>query len=207
MASDAVTLLDELGVEQAHLAGVSLGGMVAQEVALGFPERVARLVLASTTGGFRSPDQIPTKGLRRLLEATFRSLRPGSDPEHQVSAFLRMAASEDFAAQCRPGDEAWACIAAMLQDPASQRGSALQLLAAMRHSSWSRLDQLRMPVQIHHGLEDALIPFAAGRELKRRIPGARLDIHPGTGHGLLERTEEVTATNIAFYAEHEEEVL
>ena len=192
MASDAVAVLDGLGVEQAHVGGASLGGMVAQELALEFPDRVRSLILVSTTGGFRRLDLAPGKALLHLFETTLRSRRTGSDPEGRVGEFLCMTASEDFAAQCRPGDEAWDAVAAMLEDPASQRGSALQLLASIRHSSWSRLGQLSMPVQIHHGAQDPLIPVAAGRELARRIPGARCEIHPGAGHGLFERTEEVS---------------
>jgi 3-oxoadipate enol-lactonase len=203
MAGDAVAVLDELGVERAHVSGASLGGMVAQELALEFPERVSTLVLGSTTGGFRRLDLAPRKELLDIFEATLRLLRPASDPERRVSDFLCTVASEDFARQCRPGDEAWDTVAAMLEDQTSQRGSALQLLACMRHSTWSRLPRLRMPVQVHHGSQDPLIPPAAGRELARRIPGARFEIHAGAGHALFERTEEVSESILAFLVDCE----
>jgi 3-oxoadipate enol-lactonase len=203
MAGDAVAVLDELGVERAHVGGASLGGMIAQEIALEFPERVSTLVLSSTTGGFRRLDLAPRKRLLHTFEATLRLLRPASDPERRVSDFLCTVASEDFAAQCRPGDETWDTVAAMLQDPASQRGSALQLLACMRHSTWSRLPRLSMPVQVHHGSQDPLIPPAAGRELAQRIRGARFEIHAGAGHALFERTEEVAESILAFLARSE----
>jgi 3-oxoadipate enol-lactonase len=203
MARDAAAVLDELGVEQAHVGGASLGGMIAQELALEFPERVSALVLASTTGGFRRLDLALGKGLPRILEAALRSLGGGSDPERRVSDFLCLAASEEFAAQCRPGDETWETVAAMLEDPATERGLALQLLAGIRHSTWSRLPRLSVPVQVHHGSQDPLVPLAAGRELARCIPGARLEIHPGAGHGLFERTEDVSESILAFLAECE----
>jgi pimeloyl-ACP methyl ester carboxylesterase len=203
MAGDAVAVLDELGVEQAHVGAASLGGMIAQELALEFPERVSSLVLLATTGGFRRLDSASPEGLLHILEALLRSLRPGGDPERRVRDFLCMAASEDFAAQCRPGDETWETVAAMLEEPASQRGLALQLLAGMRHSTWSRLPQLSMPVQVHHGTEDPLVPLAAGRELARRIRGARFELHPGAGHGLFERTDEAGERILAFLAECE----
>jgi pimeloyl-ACP methyl ester carboxylesterase len=115
-----------------------------------------------------------------------------------------MAASDDFAARCRPGDEAWDTVAAMLEDQTSQRGLALQLLAGVRHSTWSRLPGLTMPVQVHHGTEDPLMPFAAGRELARRIPGAQLVVHEGAGHALvLERPEECRESILAFLGECE----
>ena len=203
MAGDAVAVLDDLGVERAHVGGASLGGMIAQEIALEFPERVSTLVLSSTTGGFRRVELAPRKGLLDIFAAPLRSLRPAGDPEQRVSDFLCMVASEDFAAQCRPGDEAWDTVAATLEDPISQRGFALQLLACIRHSSWSRLPRLTMPVQVHHGSQDPLVPLAAGRELARRIPGARFVVHEGTGHALFERTEEVAETILAFFADYE----
>jgi 3-oxoadipate enol-lactonase len=201
MACDAVAVMEELGVEQAHVSGASLGGMVAQELALEFPERVSKLVLASTTAGFRRLDLASATGLPHVFEALLRSLHPASDPDERVRDFLCTAASEDFAAECRPGDEAWDTVAAMFEDPTSQPGLALQLLAAARHSTWPRLARLDMPVQVHHGSEDLLIPLAAGGEGGRRIPHARFEIHVGAGHALFERTEEVSEAVLAFLAE------
>jgi 3-oxoadipate enol-lactonase len=201
MARDVVAVMDELGIEQAHVSGGSLGGMVAQELALEFPDRVSKLILASTTGGFRRLDTASATGLPHVFQALFRSLHPASDPDQRVRDFLCTAASEDFAAECGPGDEAWDTIAAMFEDPNSRRGLALQLLAAARHSAWSRLPRLDMPVRVHHGSEDLLIPLAAGRELARRIPRARFEIHVGAGHALFERTEEVSEAVLAFLGE------
>jgi 3-oxoadipate enol-lactonase len=204
MAADAVAVLDELDVERAHVGGASLGGMIAQELALEFPERVRTLVLGCTTGGLPRLDLVPRRGLLHIVEAALRSLRPGSDPEQRVKDFLCTVVSEDFAAQCRPGDETWTTVAAMLEDPTSQRGLAMQLLACVRHSTWSRLPRLTMPVQVHHGTEDPFMPFAAGRELARRIPDARLVVHEGAGHApWLERPDEGGQSILAFLAESE----
>lgn len=200
MASDAIAVLNALGVDRAHVGGASLGGMVAQELVLAFPDRVSSLVLISTSGGFRHRASASPKGLLRILETASRSVRAGADPDRRVSDFLCMATSADFAARCQPGDEIWDTVAATLEDPASQRGIALQLLAGMRHSTWSRLPRLRIPVQVHHGSDDALIPPAAGRELARRIPGARFEVHTGAAHALFERMEEVGESIITFLA-------
>jgi 3-oxoadipate enol-lactonase len=200
MAADAVAVLDELGVEKVHVGGASLGGMIAQELALEFPERVRSLVLQSTTGGLRSLHLSPRIGLQRLVAALSQLLAGGSDPEQRVSDFLCTVASPEFAAQCRPGDESWEAAAAMLECPGSQRGLALQLLAGMRHSTWSRLPRLKIPVLIHHGSQDALIPLAAGRALARRIAGARFEVHVGAGHGIFEYLEEVGQMNLSFLA-------
>ena len=198
MARDAVAVLDDLGVERAHVGGASLGGMIAQELALEFPARVASLVLLSTTGGIGRLGWARPRAVAHVLDAALRSLRGGGDPERAVRDFLRMAASEQFADECRPGDEIWETVAAMLEDPGTQLGVALQLVACLRHSSWGRLSRLTMPVQIHHGTDDPLIPLAAGRELARRIPDARFELHPGAGHALFERTYDVGERIIAF---------
>ena len=97
MAADAVAVLDELEIERAHVGGASLGGMIAQEIALEFPERVGTLVLLSTTGGFPLLDFAPRRGLLQRLEAVLRSWWPASDPEQRIRGFLCVAASEDFA--------------------------------------------------------------------------------------------------------------
>lgn len=211
MAADTVAVLDELEIECAHVGSASLGGMIAQEVALDFPERVATLVLLSTTGGvprreLSRLDVVPQRGLLEVLKAAVRSWRRAADPDQRIRDFLCMATSEDFAAECRPGDEAWAAVAAMLEDPISQRGYVMQLLAAIRHSTWSRLPRLTMPVQVHHGTEDRIVPFAAGRELALRIPGARFEVHEGAGHGILERLDEVGERILGFLGEAERRV-
>lgn len=200
MANDAVAVLDALEIERAHVQGASLGGMVAQELALELPERVASLVLVSTTGGLPRLDLLPRRGLLVIGESVLRSWLP-SDPEQRIKDFIRMATSEDFVAQTGPVDEAWTAVADMLDEPASQRGLVMQLLAAARHASWSRLSDLTMPVQVHHGTEDRLIPYAAGRELGRRIPNAQFVVHEGAGHGMLERLEEIGESILGFLAE------
>ena len=91
----------------------------------------------------------------------------------------------------------------MLEEPTNQRGLVMQLLACARHSTWSRLPRLTMPVQVHHGTEDRLVPFAAGGELARGIPGARLVVHKGAGHAILERWDELSESILAFLAESE----
>src|SRR5918999_3441714 len=96
MAGDAVAVLDELGVERAHVAGGSMGGMVVQELALEFPDRVSSLLLAATTGGLPRLDLAPRRALQQVVEMALRPLRPSSDPEQRVRDFLDAIVSEDF---------------------------------------------------------------------------------------------------------------
>jgi pimeloyl-ACP methyl ester carboxylesterase len=209
MAADAVAVLDQLGIERAHIGGASFGGMIAQEIALEFPERVGALVLLCTTGGLPRMDLsllprldlVPRRGILPIFGTVLRSFRPASDPEQRVRDFLSMAASQDYVANCRPEDEAWAAVAASLEVPSSQRGLVMQVLAAAGHSSWSRLSRLRMPVLVHHGTEDRIVPIAAGEELARRIPTARFEAYEGAGHGIFERLDESSGSILAFLGE------
>jgi 3-oxoadipate enol-lactonase len=199
MAADAVAVLEQARVRRAHVIGASLGGMVAQELALGYPQRVSTLILGCTTGGMPRVDLVPSRALLRVLEAALRSGLSTGTAEDRVVDFLRFSVSETFAADCRPGSEAWEAVAAMQEDPMTSRGFAQQMLASMRHSSWSRLNRLKMPVQVQHGSADRLMPLAAGRELARRIPGASFEVIEGAGHALgLERPDETFDHALAF---------
>jgi 3-oxoadipate enol-lactonase len=205
MARDAVGVMDHLGIERAHVGSASLGGMIAQELALEFPERVISLVLGCTTGGLPRLDLYARISPSRVLHLVRRAISPPDDPSTKVTEFLRWSCTEEFVAECHPGSDAWETVAAMFDDPSSGRGLAFQVLAAIGHSSWSRLHRLTMPVQIHHGTEDPLIPFAAGRELARHIPNSELVVHPGAGHALvLDRPEQSAEKIRAFLAECEE---
>jgi pimeloyl-ACP methyl ester carboxylesterase len=204
MAADAVAVMDEIGVERAHVWGGSLGGMVAQEVALNHPGRVSTLILCSTSGGWPRADLLPRRGLADLLEGALRTLRSGDDPQDQVSSFLCMVESERFAAECRPGDETWETVVAALDDAAPAHGYALQLLAGFRHSTWSRLHQMKTPVQLHHGTADRIMPVANARELARYIRGARLEVYDGAGHALFGSTEDLAKRILAFLSTCEE---
>jgi pimeloyl-ACP methyl ester carboxylesterase len=203
MARDAVALLDALGLDRVHLVGASLGGMVAQEVALGHPERVRSLVLGCTSGGLPRVDLMPRRGLLDVLVAGARAARPPASLDERVDGFLRFSVSPAFARDCPPDAEARRAVAAMLEHPVGAVGFAHQLLAAGRHASWSRLSRLELPVQVQHGTADRLIPFAAGRELARRIPGARFEPIAGAGHALvLERPDEIVQRAHRFIASH-----
>ena len=121
-----------------------------------------------------------------------------------MSNFLCLVESDGFAAECRPGDETWETVVATLDDAAPPQGYALQLLAGFRHSTWSRLHQMKMPVQVHHGTADRIVPVANGRELARYIPDARLEIYNGAGHALFGSTEDLAKRILAFLSKREE---
>jgi pimeloyl-ACP methyl ester carboxylesterase len=165
LAADAVQVLDEAGVERAHVVATSLGGMVAQELALSSPDRVDRLVLASTTPGgpdsFPMPEQtvkLMTGGatLRQFVE---NALAPDPDPEI-VERILR---HREATAQPL---EAWAAQAAA--------GAAFDAL--------DRIHGIEAATLVLHGTEDAVVDSRNSALLALRIRDARVELFPGGGH-------------------------
>ena len=172
MADDAVTVLDEAGVEAAHVYGISLGGMIAQEVALRHPDRVRALVLGATTAG--GDDWVPASD----DVVAFVRLRAQMTAEHEVWASVPINYSPRTrvdAAQRIAED-----VERRLRYPVEAEYYSAQLAAANGHDA--RVGDIRAPTLVVHGEEDVLIPPENGRRLAAAIPGAELSLWPGAAH-------------------------
>jgi 3-oxoadipate enol-lactonase len=194
MADDAVCVIDDLGLDAVHVYGFSLGGMVAQQMALRHPDRVRALVLGATHPGGR-----------RVVP-----------PEEEVLAFfqrrLTMESEEaawasvpyNYGARCRTGqtDRIAEDIEARLHNPFSVHTYRAHLYAASLHNTYGRLGRIDAPTLVVHGAEDRMIPVGNAQLLADGIPGARLRILEGSGH--LYPTEEpgVDAEIGAFLGAH-----
>jgi pimeloyl-ACP methyl ester carboxylesterase len=179
MADDTLGLLDHLGVERAHLAGASMGGMIAQTMAIQRPERVLSLTsIMSTTGERRA-------GRPKLRVWSVLMRRAPSDKEAYVRYFLRvfrLIGSKTF-----PVDEERlrALAAASYERGHHPAGTGRQLAAIMASGDRTeRLRELSVPTTVIHGKDDPLIPFRGGEATARAIPGARLVAISGMGHDL-----------------------
>ena len=186
MVGDALAVLDAAGVEQAHVVGVSMGGMVAQHLALDHRDRVCSLLLGCTTPGGASLSS-PSW---RLLAST--ALRPLVGPTRTFP----LVAPALYAARTRREhpDRVSADLELRVSDATDPRTSYAQMAAVARHDTRRRLHALAgLPVTVLHGEEDALVPVARGRELAGLIPGARLVTVPECGHMLTTDAEEQAA--------------
>lgn len=193
MATDVVAVLDDAGIDTAHVVGSSLGGMVAQEVALGWPERVDRLVLLSTTPGGEDAAPMP-QGTVDLLAAM-----PGMEPVEALRAAITNALAPAWADE-RPElvEQILRHRLAAPQDPA---GWQAQAHAGTTHDGGGRLGSITAPTLVLHGDRDVVVDPANGPLLAGRIPDARLVVLEGHGHlPFWEDPDAVARSIVGFLA-------
>jgi 3-oxoadipate enol-lactonase len=184
LAADAARLLDAIGIDSAHVYGLSMGGMVAQELAIRFPERVRGLVLGGTTPGGPRALRPGIRELEALGTATIGGLREPGRP--WLAGWLF---SPEFRRE-RPGH-----VRHLLEHfdrhRAPVQGALAHWWASVYHDTVSRLDRIQAPTLVLHGAADAMAPVGNARLLAERIPDAELRLVPAAGHAyLLERPEE-----------------
>ena len=179
MADDAFALLDHLDIEAAHVMGASMGGMIAQTMAIRRPERVLSLIsIMSTTGERRAG-----RPKLRVWSVLARRAPAGKDAyvEYFVRVF-RMIGSKGFPVDEERVRELAAVSYERGHHPA---GTGRQLAAIMASGDrTAQLGDLRVPTTVVHGRDDPLIPFRGGVATARAIPGAKLIAIPGMGHDL-----------------------
>jgi pimeloyl-ACP methyl ester carboxylesterase len=177
MADDAAALLDALGVGRSHVFGMSLGGMIAQEYALRYPERVQTLVLGGTTPG--GPRAVRAGAEVVTFFATVGSLTPQTAIEHGLTLLY----SDAFIVANRAGLVARALELAPLMAPA--HALQRQLMAAMMFNAYDRLGRIEVPSLVLSGTADKIVPHANSALLHEGISGSRLVAFQDAGHGFL----------------------
>jgi pimeloyl-ACP methyl ester carboxylesterase len=177
MAADAVSVLDAAGIERAHVLGVSLGGYIAQEIALSYPGRIDRLVLCSTSCAGPNQHPMPAVGVDAF----------GRFPTLEREAGLRLMVENslgDRAVRERPElvDEVYAY---RLEHAPPIEAWQAQLAAALAFDSFDRLPEIAAPTLVLHGGGDTVIDTRNGELLSERIPNAHLRLVPDRGHLLV----------------------
>jgi 3-oxoadipate enol-lactonase len=174
LAADTAGLFDALELESAHVVGISMGGMIAQELALAHPERIRTLTIgASYCGGPEATLMAPED--LQMLGAAFAS----GDRDQVFRAMWEINLSPGF----REDDSRYAAfteMAAALSSP--QPVIMQQMRACALHNTHERLAQIDLPTLIIHGDVDRLLGYSNGRQIASQIPGARLETLPGVGH-------------------------
>lgn len=196
MAADAAGLLDAIGVEQADVLGVSMGGMIAQLIALNHPRKVRKLVPVMTTSGAPGLPPASDKAMAALTAvppartpdaigdiAVFAQGAIGSAPSLRNSPeIIRQRAIADFHRSDRPF------------------GIARQYAAILAQPRWhERLGEVTHPAFVLHGAADPLIHPAAGEDIARRIPGARFKAFPNWGHDLADAMSDTLVAEITSF--------
>jgi pimeloyl-ACP methyl ester carboxylesterase len=184
MADDARAVLDSAGVQRAHVYGISLGGMVAQQLALREPDRIAGLVLGATQPGGRRA--VPAD---REVLSFFR--RRSTLPAEE-SAWGSVAYNYSPRARRRRAAQIAEDVARRLEHPFDERAYAAQLWAATLHNAYGRLGRITAPTLVVHGGADRAIPAANAHLIAERIPGARLRLLPECGHLYPTEAPQVT---------------
>jgi len=178
MARDTLAVLDHAGVDKVHVVGISMGGMIAQEMMLSRPERFSKAVLMATWAGGQTVKMPESRIVEMLI--------PRIDPNDKaaIEAHLRRL----YAGITAPGfaEKSGYLIDMIVSFAMEQRVAsdavARQLRAVGKFSAWDRLPDVRVPTLVVHGEADPLIPYENGVELSRRIPGARIRPLPNVGH-------------------------
>lgn len=174
MAGDAAALIAALGLQSAHVMGISMGGMIAQELALARPDLVRTLTLGCTYCGGEGSALAGPEVMTRLGQAMM-----SGDRARAIRAGWEANVSPSYAAD----EQAWERFAAI----AAQRSVAVpvvmaQMQAVAAHDTRSRLGELAMPTQVVHGTLDEMLPVQNGRLIASLIDGSRLEILEGAGH-------------------------
>jgi 3-oxoadipate enol-lactonase len=174
MAEDTATLMGELGLESAHVCGISMGGMIAQELALAHPERLRSLTLGCTYCGGPGSQLMPEENAQKLLAGL-----TSGDRDKAIRAGYEVNLSPAF----RADESRFAAFNEMATSvPAAKQTIELQVQAILGHDTNARLGEISTPTLIVHGTEDGVLPYPNGEMIASLMPAARFETLDGIGH-------------------------
>jgi 3-oxoadipate enol-lactonase len=192
LADDAAGLLDALGLSSVHVLGISMGGMVAQELAIAHPELVDTLALGCTYCGGEGSTLTTQEVLQRLTEAMM-----SGDRDHT----LRTAWEINVSAEQAADEGAWETFRALGRERAVGLPVVMaQMQAIAEHDTSTRLETVAAPTLIVHGTADLMIPVANAHVIAGHMGGARLEIFDGVGHLFFWERPERSAELVREHA-------
>ncbi|HEY3552456.1 MAG TPA: alpha/beta fold hydrolase [Solirubrobacterales bacterium] len=192
MAEDAAGLLDELGIESAHVCGISMGGMIAQDLALAHPDRLRSLTLGCTYCSGPGSQLMPQKNVE-ILAAGMMS----GDRDKAIRASYEVNLSPAF----RADEGRYAAFHEMATSvPAAKQTIELQAQAIFGHDTSARLGEISTPTLIVHGTDDGVLPYPNGELIASLMPAARLETLEDVGHMFWWEQPERSAELIREHA-------
>jgi pimeloyl-ACP methyl ester carboxylesterase len=192
MAEDTAALMAELGLESAHVVGISMGGMIAQELALAQPELLRSLTLGCTYCGGPGSQLMPQENARKLMEGM-----ASGDRGKAIRASYEVNLSPTFRAE----ESRFATFHEMATSvPAPKQIIELQVQAIFGHDTSGRLGEISTPTLIVHGTEDGVLPYPNGELIASLMPSARLETLDGVGHMFWWEQPGVSADLIREHA-------
>jgi len=203
MAEDTAGVLDAVGIDAAHVFGVSMGGMIAQEFALHYPEKVISLILACTTPGGRNSVLPDEEAMTFLFDLESRKELTLEEQARQMLPFLFTQEFID-----RNPERIDTFVAGMLEYVTPLHGYQRQGEAIMGFNAYDRLPKIKAPTLVIAGTADRVIPVENSRIIASRIPNAELVIFENMGHGFLgEAVEEANKAVLDFLRRHRRGVI
>ncbi|HEY2282449.1 MAG TPA: alpha/beta hydrolase [Solirubrobacteraceae bacterium] len=196
LAEDAAGLLAALELESAHVLGISMGGMVAQELALSHPERIRALTLGCTYCGGEGSSLTSEEVMRKLAEGMM-----SGDRERALRTGWEVNVSPELAAD----DEAYA----RFKEIGMRRAVPVEVImeqmrAITEHDTSARLPEIALPTLVIHGTLDQMLPVQNGRMIAGLIPDSQLEIFEGVGHLFFwerpDRSAELVRAHAAVHA-------
>ena len=180
MAADALGVLDALGIAKAHVVGVSMGGMIAQRVAIAAPQRTLSLTSIMSSSGARGLPQAEPKVMQAMIS------RPnGTSAQAVVDHTVRLFKAIGSPAYPTPEAEMRERVAQGIQRSFHPVGTLRQMVAIVSDiTRAAQLLRITSPTLVIHGKADPLVPYGCGEDTARRIPGAKLVGIDGMGHDL-----------------------
>jgi len=194
-ADDAAGLLKKLEVPRAHIFGVSMGGMIAQEFALRHPAQTATLTLGCTTAGGTHSVPPPPESLKVLTAP-----REGVSPEEVIRRGWPLGYTAKYIAGNRASLEA--SIPRLLKHPTPPFAFQRQLEGTYTLKTFDRLPQIKAPTLVITGAEDVLIPAKNSEIIAAQIPGSKLHLIKDAGHAFWVRRDEFTKVLVPFLKSH-----
>ena len=192
-ADDTSGLMKALNIQSAHVLGSSMGGAIAQELAINYPERIEKLVLCSTNCGF-SKSVLPSPQVLKFMTSGRMGL--AADEEDLKRTFSLMF-TEDFIRKNPSFLEQFS--ERMRNYPITPEGYRGQAIANAKFNTYSRLPSIKVPTLVIHGKKDIILPPENARILAERIPGAKLVIFENHPHAMLyQEIDEVIKVIIEF---------